>query len=142
MSTWQTFLLGGIAGSTIFIGLPMARVRGLKLGVRAAMTAISTGILIFLLWDVLTNGVEPVQTALEAHAWARFAGRAALLGGGFTVGLMSLVYYDWWLKCRRKSPMIGPGAAAIHEFEQHIADRSSPAKQLALLIATGIGLHN
>ena len=29
---------------------------------------------------------------------------------------MSLVYYDWWLKCRRVSPLIGPGAAAIEEL--------------------------
>jgi zinc transporter, ZIP family len=142
MSTWETFLLGAIAGSTIFLGLPMARMRGLKLGIRAAMAAISTGILIFLFWDVTTNGVAPVQAALDAHAWGRFAWRAALLAGGFTVGLMSLVYYDWWLKCRRKSPMIGPGGAAIDEFEHRVTDRLTPAQRLALLIAMGIGLHN
>jgi ZIP family zinc transporter len=142
MSTWQTFLLGAVAGSTIFIGLPMARIRGLKRGVRAAMTAISTGILIFLFWDVLTNGVDPVETPLAAHHWGTFAPRAALLAGGFVIGLMSLVYYDWWLKCRRKSPLIGPGAAAIEEFEHRVADKFSPAKRLALLIAMGIGLHN
>jgi len=140
VSTWETFLLGGIAGSTIFLGLPMARIRGLRLGVRASMTAVATGILIFLLWDVLTNGVEPVESALDARHWGAFAGRATLLAVGFALGLMSLVYYDWWLKCRRQSPMIGPGAAAVEEFVQRHA--VSPAKQLALLIATGIGLHN
>jgi zinc transporter, ZIP family len=140
VSTWETFLLGGIAGSTIFLGLPMARIRGLRLGIRASMTAIATGILIFLLWDVLSGGVEPVEGALEARHWGTFALRAALLAGGFALGLMSLVYYDWWLKSRRKSPMIGPGAAAVEEFVHRHA--VSPAKQLALLIATGIGLHN
>ncbi len=142
MSTTQTFILAAIAGGTIFFGLPMARMRGLKPGLRAGMTALATGILIFLLWDVLSGGVEPVESALEAHAWGRFAARAALLAGGFTIGLMSLVYYDWWLKCRRKSPLIGPGAAALEEFEHRIAEHLSPARQLALLIATGIGLHN
>jgi zinc transporter, ZIP family len=141
VSTWETFILGGIAGGTIFLGLPMARVRGLRLGVRASMTAIATGILIFLLWDVLSGGVEPVEASLEAHNRGTFALRAALLGGGFAIGLMSLVYYDWWLKCRRTSPMIGPGAAAVEEFVQRHTT-VSPAKQLALLIATGIGLHN
>ena len=141
MSTWETFLLGAIAGATIFLGLPMARIRGLSLRIRAAMTAVATGILVFLFWDVLTNGVQPVETPLDAHDWGTFAPRAALLAGGFAVGLMSLVYYDWWLKCRRKSPMIGPGAAAVEEFVQRHA-AVSPAKQLALLIATGIGLHN
>src|SRR5579864_2190739 len=121
MSTWETFLLGAIAGSTIFLGLPMARVRGLKLGVRAAMTAIATGILIFLLWDVLSNGVKPVTDSLDARHWSYFIPRVALLAVGFTVG---------------------PGAAAIEEFEHRVADHFSPAKRLSLLIATGIGLHN
>jgi zinc transporter, ZIP family len=141
VSAWETFLLGAIAGGTIFLGLPMARVPGLSLRVRASMTAVATGILLFLFWDVLSGGVEPVETALDARDWGTFALRAALLGGGFALGLMSLVYYDWWLKCRRTSPMIGPGAAAVEEFvHRHAA--LSPAKQLALLIATGIGLHN
>ena len=143
MSTTQTFILGGIAGITIFLGLPLARMRGLRTGHRAGMTALATGILIFLLWDVLTNGVEPVSGALEAHDWKRFVPRVALLLVGFTIGLMSLVYYDWWLKCRRASPMIGPGAAAVDEFAAAAAATGlSPARRLALLIATGIGIHN
>ncbi len=145
MNTTQTFILGGIAGITIFLGLPLARMRGLRAGTRAGMTALATGILIFLLWDVLTNGVEPVDGALEAHDWRRFAPRVALLLVGFTIGLMSLVYYDWWLKCRRTSPMIGPGAAAVDEFAAAAAAAAtglSPARRLALLIATGIGIHN
>src|SRR4029079_17639631 len=108
----------------------MARVRGLRLGVRASMTALATGILIFLLWDVLSGGVEPVEAPLEAHSWGRFALRAALLAVGFAIGLMTLVYYDWWLKCRRKSPMIGPGAAALEEFVQRHTT-VSPAKARA-----------
>jgi ZIP family zinc transporter len=142
VTAWTTFLLGAIAGGTIFLGLPLARVRGLRLEVRAGMTAIATGILIFLLWDVLSGGVDPVETALDSRRWGTFALRAALLAGGFALGLMSLVYYDWWLKCRRSSPMIGPGAAAVEEFVQRRAASVTPAKQLALLIATGIGLHN
>jgi ZIP family zinc transporter len=144
MSTAHTYLLGAIAGATIFLGLPLARIRGLRLPARAGMTALATGILLFLLWDVLSNGVEPVERALDARAWGTFAGRAALLAVGFSGGLMSLVYYDWWLKCRRSSPMVGPGAAAVDEFERPPVARLalSPARQLSLLIATGIGLHN
>ena len=142
MSTGETLILGAIAGFTIFLGLPMARIRGLPLSVRASMTAVATGILIFLLWDVLSGGVEPVESALEARDWGTFVGRAALLAAGFTVGLMTLVYYDWWLKRRRASTMVGPGAAAIEEFEARAAARFTPAQSLSLLIATGIGLHN
>src|SRR5258707_15063973 len=109
MSTAQTLILAAIAGGTIFLGLPMARIKGLKVGVRASMTALSTGILIFLLWDVLSGGVEPVETALNAHHWGRFSALAALLAGGLPIRLMSPVYYDRWLKGRRKSPVIGPG---------------------------------
>ena len=142
MSTGETLILGAIAGFTIFLGLPMARIRGLPLAVRASMTAIATGILIFLLWDVLSGGVEPVESALDARDWGTFAVRAALLAAGFTAGLMSLVYYDWWLKRRRASTMVGPGAAAVDEFEERAVARFTPAQWLSLLIATGIGLHN
>jgi ZIP family zinc transporter len=142
MGTGETLVLGAIAGSTIFLGLPMARVRGLPLGARAATTALATGILLFLFWDVLSGGVDPVEGPLEAHDWGTFAPRAALLAGGFALGLMSLVYYDSWLKSRRTSPLVGPGAAAIEEFDRRAAARFTPAQRLALLIATGIGLHN
>jgi ZIP family zinc transporter len=140
MSTGHTLLLGAIAGVTIFLGLPMARMRGLKPGMRAALTATATGILIFLLWDVLSNGVEPVDTALAARDWGDFVPYVILLAGGFALGLMSLVYYDRWMKGRRATPFVGPGAAAVDEFTH--AAHLSPARQLAVLIATGIGLHN
>jgi ZIP family zinc transporter len=143
MSTTQTLLLGAVAGATIFLGLPMARLRLVRVGPRASLAAIATGILIFLFWDVTTNGVEPVQSALDARHWGAFAGRATLLAVGFALGLMSLVYYDWWLKSRRASHLVGPGAAAIDEFRPPTAlSRLSPARRLALLIATGIGSHN
>jgi ZIP family zinc transporter len=143
MSTAQTFLLGALAGSTILLGLPMARVRQTRAEPKAALAALATGILVFLLWDVLTNGVEPVTGALDARDWGTFAGRATLLGVGFGIGLMSLVYYDRWLKSRRASPLVGPGAAAIDEFRPPRGMHAlSPAQRLALLIATGIGIHN
>jgi zinc transporter, ZIP family len=143
MSTAQTLLLGAVAGVTIFLGLPMARMRKTKPEMRAGLTAVATGILIFLLWDVVSHGVGPVEEALDERKWGEFIPWVLLLIGGFGLGLMSLVYYDWWMKCRRSSPMIGPGAAAVDEFEaRQRATHLSPARQLALLIATGIGLHN
>src|SRR5439155_4723947 len=135
--------LGAVAGSTILLGLPMARRRHTRPEPKAALTAFATGILVFLLWDVLTNGVDPVTTALDARHWGAFAERAALLSGGFGLGLMGLVYYDWWVKSRRASPLVGPGAAAVDEFRAPRGIHAlSPTRWLALLIATGIGLHN
>ena len=135
--------LSWVAGSTILLGLPIARMPQKRPEPRAAVTAFATGILVFLLWDVLTNGVDPVQAALDARHWGVFAGRVALLAGGFTLGLMGLVYYDWWVKSRRASPLVGPGAAAVDEFRRPRGIHAlSTTRRLALLIATGIGLHN
>jgi len=143
MSTTQTLLLGAIAGFTIYVGLPMGRLNNVSPKMRAALSAVATGILVFLFWDVVSHGVEPVETHLEAHKWAAFAGYAALLGLGFAAGLMSLVYYDNWLKNKRATPLVGPGAAAVDEFERHgWVESLTPGRRLALLIATGIGLHN
>jgi len=142
MGTGQTFALGAVAGSTILLGLPMARVRQQRAEPRAALTAVATGILVFLLWDVLTNGVDPVTSALDARHWGTFIGRASLLAFGFGLGLMGLVYYDHWVRTRRASPLVGPGAAAADEFRARGINALSPAHRLALLIATGIGIHN
>jgi ZIP family zinc transporter len=143
MSTTQTFILGAIAGGTMFLGLPMGKLRHTRLGPRAALAAVATGILIFLFWDVTSNGVEPVEGALDASRWGPFAARAALLAVGFTLGVMSLVYYDSWLKSRRATSLVGPGAAAVDEFQRPkgLHGLSHP-QRLALLIATGIGIHN
>src|SRR5436189_196999 len=107
MSTTQTLLLGAVAGFTIYLGLPMARVRGLPKQVGSALNAIATGILIFLFWDVLSHGVEPVETHLQAHSWGAFAGYASLLVLGVAAGMMCLVYYDGWLKDKRATPLLG-----------------------------------
>jgi ZIP family zinc transporter len=143
MSTTETLVLGAVAGLTIFLGLPMARMRNLNAGVSVALNAVATGILIFLFWDVVSHGVEPVETHLEAHQWGSFAGYAVLLSIGFAAGMMSLVYYDGWLKSKRATPLVGPGAAAVDEFEHRSwFEALTPGRRLALLIATGIGLHN
>src|SRR6185312_15596043 len=92
------------------------------------------------------------ENALTAAAvdhtggWGRFAWLAALLGGGFVVGLMSLVYFDELIARRRRNA--GPysvGAAVVAEAEiarAGVVRALSPAQSLSLMIATGIGLHN
>jgi ZIP family zinc transporter len=145
MSTGHVLLLGAIAGATIFLGLPIGRMR-LGPQARAALSALATGILIFLLWDVMTGAVDPIESALDARHWSRFSWLAALGAFGFALGLLSLVYYSEWMKARaarRASPLVGPGAAAIDEFRARTwLDSLTPGKQLALLIAVGIGVHN
>jgi zinc transporter, ZIP family len=121
----------------------MARIRNMAKGVGVSLNAVATGILIFLFWDVVSHGVGPVETHLEAKEWGAFAGYAALLSIGFAAGMMGLVYYDGWLKNKRATPLVGPGAAAVDEFTHRSwFEALTPGKRLALLIATGIGLHN
>jgi zinc transporter, ZIP family len=144
MSRAEILGLGAVAGLTIFIGLPLGRMQRVSIAVKSFLTAMATGILLFLLWDVLSAAVDPVEGALTAGHDAQFLGRAALLAGGFAVGLLALVYYDDWMKRRRRRAFLGPGAASTAEFEQehHFYGGMSPARWLAVFIATGIGLHN
>ncbi len=143
MSTAQTLILGAVAGLTIFVGLPIGRLPRTSTHLRASLSSVATGILVFLFWDVVTHGVAPVESHLEAHSWGAFVGYAVLLGLGFAAGLMGLVYYDGWLKSRRATPLVGPGAAAVDEFDRRgWVESLTPGRRLALLIATGIGLHN
>ncbi len=86
MSTAQTLLLGALAGCTIFIGLPVARLRNVPPSIRSMLAAIATGILVFLLWDVLAGAVDPVETALKAGRDGRFFWLATLLTVGFGEG--------------------------------------------------------
>jgi ZIP family zinc transporter len=146
MSTAHVLILGAIAGGTIFLGLPVGRMQNLGAAARAGLSALATGILIFLLWDVLSGAVDPIETALDDRHWGRFSWLALLGVAGFAAGLMALVYYSEWMSrrsSRRATPLVGPGAAAIDEFESRSwLEGLTPGKRLALLIAVGIGVHN
>jgi zinc transporter, ZIP family len=146
MSGSQVAALGAIAGFTIFLGLPLGRLRGISSRARAGLGAMAVGILLFLLWDVLVHGVGPVEEALEGavdggSSWGEFALLALTFSGALSAGVLSLVYYDRWIGSQRKRSLLGPGAASAAEFERRQLDLT-PAAWLALLIATGIGLHN
>src|ERR671931_441846 len=102
MSTVQILTLGAVAGLTIFIGLPIGRMHGLDARLKCFLSSTATGILLFLLWDVLSGAVEPVEEALTDGRDGRFIWLATLLTTGFVVGLLSLVVYDGWMKRRRR----------------------------------------
>jgi ZIP family zinc transporter len=144
-------VLGAIAGFTIYIGLPLGRARNSSLGVRAFLNAAATGILLFLLWDVLAHAVEPVEGALtgatgHTGSWPRFSGLATVVVVGVCAGLVSLAHYERWMSSRHvagPSRRFGPGAMATDELASaHRLGLDSPARRLAMLIAVGIGLHN
>ncbi len=147
MTSSQILLLGAVAGSTIFVGLPLGRLQGSGTALKATLSSAATGILLFLLYDVLSHGVTPVQSSLTAAvkhsgSWSDFVGLTALLAGGFGIGLLGLVHYDRWMSRQRSKSLLGPGAASAAEFEPSWVAGMSSASWLSLLIATGIGLHN
>ena len=152
MSAPQVATLGAIAGFTIFLGLPVGRLRNPSLAMKAFLNATATGVLLFLFWDVLAHAVEPVETALTAvtrdgtGSWVHFGALAAVAIASLTLGLMSLVYYEQWMadaKDAGAGAAHGPGAADIAELAGPRAfDSATAGRRLALLIAVGIGLHN
>ena len=79
MSSAQIAALGAIAGFTIFLGLPIGRLREPMPKLRALLSATATGILIFLLWDVLDHAWEPVDAALSDHRYGSALGNGIVL---------------------------------------------------------------
>ena len=168
MSLGATLLLGLIAGSTIVLGMPIGRLRAPAPRVLVMLNAITIGVLLFLLWDVLSAAWEPTDAALAAThentgGFGPVIGYGLLFVVGISVGLMSLVAYEQWM--RRKVERVRAAALAAPVLASTSArsgleepglslgvrrQRSgatglaswSPARQLALLIAVGIGAHN
>jgi ZIP family zinc transporter len=102
MSEIRTLLLGGIAGMTILLGLPLGRMRRPMPGVRQFLNAVAIGILLFLVWDVLSHAWIPVDNALS-NLHGHKAGMGPVVGygllffAGIGAGLISLLYYERFL---------------------------------------------
>jgi ZIP family zinc transporter len=155
MGLAHTLLLGCIAGVTILLGLPVGRMRSPAPGLRLFLNAAAVGVLLFLVWDVLSAAWEPIDAALGSiHEGDGGVGAALGYGllavAGLTVGLVTLVHYERWmgrpartLSAGGQARPQGPGAMTAGEV---VAPRGlagwSDARRLSLLIAVGIGLHN
>ncbi len=136
MSATRIALLGAVAGFTIFIGLPIGRLRAPIPRIRALLNALAIGVLVFLLWDMLAHAWEPIDGAVAEHRWGPALRDGLVLAAGTGVGLLGLVYFDRWVarRARAHGEPAPDGAVAV--------GWRNPATQLALLIAIGIGLHN
>jgi ZIP family zinc transporter len=151
MGLSETLLLGFIAGVTILFGLPIGRLRRPMPALRAFLNAVAIGVLLFLIWDVLSNAWDPIDAALgDIHAHrgglGRVFGYGALFVVGVTVGFLGLVTYERWMGAKARRASLGgslgaPGAMSVDERVGAMATWS-PARRLSLLIAVGIGLHN
>jgi ZIP family zinc transporter len=161
----KTLLLGFIAGATIVLGLPVGRLQRPAPTLRALLNALATGILLFLIWDVTTHAWEPIDAALgrvhdHTGGLAPVFGYGVLFAGGLTIGYGALVAYEMWMGRRTaqinagqiSAPVPVPASVAASAGSGVLAPSAelpawrvsgwSPARRLALIIATGIGLHN
>jgi len=138
MSPSQIALLGAVAGFTIFLGLPIGRLRAPMPALKAGLNAVAIGILVFLLWDVLAHAWEPVDHALAEGAVTDALGQGVLLAVAFGGGLLGLVWVDG-LRSRNTAD-----ARGIHVETSLALDTKTTknTRRLALMIAGGIGLHN
>ncbi|GAB3589248.1 ZIP family metal transporter [Angustibacter peucedani] len=159
MTGSQIALLGALAGFTIFLGLPVGRLRQPAPRLKSALNGVAIGVLVFLLWDILTHAWEPTDAALAEHRWGAASSGGLVLAVGLTVGMVGLVTYDSVTARRRQARS---AAVAVPELVGSTTGggrggaasagttgpdgRPSPAPttpaDLALMIAVGIGLHN
>ena len=155
MGFTETVGLGAIAGFTIYLGLPLGRIRRISERSRVGLAMFSVGILAFIFMDVTKHGEEILETALthfKAHTtgFGHVLGLFALLAVGFTVGTAGISAVERRLRSRRSAPapIAGGEAAAVLSAEQvaraqeGAEDARQRALQTGMVIAMAIGLHN
>src|ERR1700712_1415459 len=119
MDLGKTLILGFIAGVTIVLGLPVGRLRRPLPSLKLMLNAVAIGILLFLVWDVLSHAWEPIDSALGAlhdhtGGLAPVFGYGSLFAGGLGVGLLSLVAYDRHVaRLGDRAAIGGPGAMSV-----------------------------
>jgi zinc transporter ZupT len=151
------YILGAIAGLTIFFGLPFAALKGISAKGIAFLNAIAIGILFFLLFDILRQASNPVESALRNIALgaprAQFFGLLGVYLGGLGFGLLSLIFFSRSFVTKASLGNLSPLGLAtliatgigLHNFSEGLAIGQSAATgaiQLALLLIIGFGLHN
>jgi zinc transporter ZupT len=156
---WPTLLLGLVAGFTIFLGLPVAKLRNVKPQAMSLLNSLAVGVLFFLLFDVIKQASEPVQDALKV--WRTGGGDAGdfvtlslIFVIGLSVGLIGLVYGTRsFLRSAKEAAGHNPLALSLiiatgigmHNFAEGLAigqSAASGAIQLAFMLIIGFGLHN
>jgi zinc transporter, ZIP family len=153
----ETALLSGIAGITIYLGLPVGRLRALSPRTQTLLTAAAAGVILFLLYDILAQAVGPIEAALEAARAGEgpvstFVIDATVGMASLGVGLLSIV----WLTSRvrnRRTMETAPRDVALgtavglgfHNLSEGLAIGQSAgtgATALALVLVIGFALHN
>src|SRR5215467_16121168 len=116
---WQLLLLGAIAGFTIFLGLPLARLQNVSPNKKGFLNAIAIGILVFLIIDVFSHAWESVGNVAQDT----FSGKVSVvtgiptilaLFGGLGIGLLGLVFYESIYMSEKKNNRQTPKKFSSH----------------------------
>ena len=151
MSESTTILLGAIAGGTIFLGLPLGRIDKLSESTRSFLATVSAGILLFLFWDVVSQGWGLVETAVTKAKDGGPAGpavlRVSLFIGAFVIGIFGIAVAERAVLRRRPvKPAVGGSAATAEaagiDSRAVVDEARRAALALGMLIAAAIGIHN
>src|SRR5579884_1580723 len=182
MPTGTIILLGAFAGLTIYLGLPVAFLKQTPQSLKIFLNMLATGVLIFLLFDVVSKASDPINAALDQlrtqHTGAITLSLDVLLFTlGIGLGSVGLVYFNRFALGRLRvnaappasspssTPPLSPSSSPSIAENKPVQGPSSPVgviaekrpatsvkaavqkvelsgHTLALLIATGIGLHN
>jgi len=157
LSFGWTVALGAIAGLTIFLGLPIARMRNVSPAAIAALNALAIGILVYLVVEIAGSATTPlVQAARFWHGggapWSVITLAVAYVGGLF-IGLVGLGLLANRLSSRAASsvhqPLVLAAIIAIgigaHNFAEGLAIGASAAggaTAIAVGLIIGFALHN
>jgi len=133
----QLLLLGGIAGFTIFIGLPVALISANQ-GLKNFLNAIATGILVFILFDVLEYAWEDTEHAFEAQVDLNAFIFLLIMATGLAIGLIGIALYQSKFMTIKDKPVVDLASNA----EGTIKKIGMSPSRLSLMIAIGIGAHN
>jgi zinc transporter, ZIP family len=155
MGFTETIALGAIAGFTIYLGLPLGRIKRIDDRVRVGLAMFSVGILAFIFMDVTKHGEQILETAVADYkghtaSFGHVLGLFALLAAGFTVGTAGISAIERRLRAHRSppAPLAGGQEAAVLDASQlaratdGAEDARRRALQTSMVIAVAIGLHN
>jgi zinc transporter, ZIP family len=152
MSFTETALLGALAGFTIYLGLPVARLELVSARTRVALAMFSVGVLVFLLVDVLGHGFEIAEEAVAEFeagdaGFGKAAGLSLLLLGGFALGSAGLGILERRLRRQAPLPPVAGGSADVlavadHQQLSSLSAARARALRTGVIIAVAIGVHN
>jgi len=153
LSFADTVLLGALAGFTIYLGLPFARLELLSARARVGLAMFSVGVLAFLFVDVFEHALAILEQAVEGardgeRGLGDAVGLGALLTVGFAAGTVGLALLERALRPEPpKYPPMAGGSAELtareaQELEREVLAGRARALRTGMTIAAAIGLHN